>query len=57
MPKSLPRRNAVEARNRRILKGITGQSAGQNCRPGVPGACLGPKQKNPPDPIGIERAH
>ena len=29
MPKSSPRRNAAEAKNRRFLKGITGKSAGQ----------------------------
>ena len=60
MPKSSPRRNAAEAKIRRFLKGFTGKrpaelpprGGGRRLEVG-----LGPKYKNPPNPIRIERAH
>jgi len=61
MPKSSPRRNAAEARIRRFLKGFTGNAAyqfgaGTAVRSGY-AIGLGPKYKNPPNPIRTERAH
>jgi hypothetical protein len=57
MPKSPPWRNATEVENRRFLKGITGQNAGQIVTWAVAAFALAQKCKNPPDPFGIERAH
>jgi hypothetical protein len=61
MPKSSPRRNAAEARIRRFLKGFTANRASQIVTRAAAGAGpevgLGPKYKNPPNPIRTERAH
>jgi len=61
LPKSPSGRNAAEAGIRRFLKGFTANRASQIVACAAAGAApevgLGPKYKNPPNPIGIERAH